>query len=344
MKLLICTQAVDSEDSNLAFFIGWIEEFAKHAKSVTVICLRKGTYDLPANVKVLSAGKERGTPRIFRWLAILRYIISYRNNYDTVFVHMNPEYFTLAGWLWRAWDKKTALWYTHASVDRKLRIAESFADKIFTASPESFRLPTQKLKVLGHGIDTKLFEEAVREPGQGALRIITVGRITKSKQVLEILKSLDYLYDKNFSFEFTLIGKPVTKEDEEYFEKVKEVIDGKPYRSHLFYMGSVAHNRLPMGLANADLFINLSLTGSLDKAVLEAFAAGVPAISSNEAFKSVLEPMRLFVPSDPKELADAIERFSARTDRGWVAATLESWVKEHHSLQKLITQIVAELQ
>jgi hypothetical protein len=128
MKLLICTQTVDSQDSNLAFFVRWIEEFAKHVDSVTVICLQKGAYDLPANVKVVSAGKERGTPRIVRWFTILRYCITLRNSYDTVFVHMNPEYLLLAGWLWRLWGKKTALWYTHASVDTKLRIAVSFVD------------------------------------------------------------------------------------------------------------------------------------------------------------------------------------------------------------------------
>jgi glycosyltransferase involved in cell wall biosynthesis len=214
---------------------------------------------------------------------------------------------------------------------------------VFTASKESFRLPTQKLKVLGHGIDTKMFQDAVREPTDGALHIMTVGRITRSKQILEILKSLDYLYDRNFSFEFTLIGKPVTKDDERYLVQVEKILESKPYHSHLFYRGAVAHDELPKKLANADVFINLSLTGSLDKAVLEAFASGVPAISSNEAFKSLLEPMRLFVPNDPREIADSIERFSSRTDRGWVAATLESWVKEHHSIQRLIKQIVSEL-
>ena len=58
MKLLIITQKVNREDSVLGFFHSWIREFATHFEKVTVICLEKGTYDLPQNVAVLSLGKE----------------------------------------------------------------------------------------------------------------------------------------------------------------------------------------------------------------------------------------------------------------------------------------------
>ena len=33
-------------------------EFAKHCEQVIVICLSKGEYDLPKNVKILSLGKK----------------------------------------------------------------------------------------------------------------------------------------------------------------------------------------------------------------------------------------------------------------------------------------------
>ena len=51
MKLLICTQKVDKNDSVLGFFHRWIEEFAKHCEKVTVICLQKGDDDLPAKIE-----------------------------------------------------------------------------------------------------------------------------------------------------------------------------------------------------------------------------------------------------------------------------------------------------
>ena len=59
MRLLILTQKVDINDNNLGFFHRWIEEFARHCESVIVVCLQKGEYHLPPNVKILSLGKEK---------------------------------------------------------------------------------------------------------------------------------------------------------------------------------------------------------------------------------------------------------------------------------------------
>jgi len=59
MKLLIVTQKVDIQDDNLGFFHRWIEGFAEHYESIVVICLQKREFNLPANVRVLSLGKEK---------------------------------------------------------------------------------------------------------------------------------------------------------------------------------------------------------------------------------------------------------------------------------------------
>ena len=130
MKLLIITQKVDDHDDVLGFFVRWIEEFAKHAEKVTVICLQKGEYNLPHNVSVLSLGKETGKSRFTYFVRFFRYIWKLRSDYDTVFVHMNPIYVLLGGVFWKLWFKKIALWYTHKRVDLKLRIAEKLSDII----------------------------------------------------------------------------------------------------------------------------------------------------------------------------------------------------------------------
>src|SRR3989338_3997811 len=97
MKLLIITQKVDKNDPILGFFHRWLEEFAKNVEKLTVICLGKGEYDLPENVRVLSLGKESGHSKIKYLRRFYKYIWMERKNYDAVFVHMNPEYVIL-GW------------------------------------------------------------------------------------------------------------------------------------------------------------------------------------------------------------------------------------------------------
>ena len=128
MKLLITTQAVDLDDPVLGFFHRWLVEFSKHCESIHVICLKEGRHELPANVFVHSLGKESGASRLRYVARFYRYIWKYKNEYDTVFVHMNPEYIVLGGLLWRIGGKRIGLWYVHKSVSVRLRIAAVFTN------------------------------------------------------------------------------------------------------------------------------------------------------------------------------------------------------------------------
>ena len=143
MNLLIVTQKADKDDPILGFFHRWVEEFAKNFDTVSVICLEEGSHSFPTNVKVYSLGKAKGarsnfSDRLKYTQRFFSYIWKLRKDYDSVFVHMNPVYLAQAGLLWKLMNKKVGLWYTHRNVDMKLRIAERYADVIFTAAKESF--------------------------------------------------------------------------------------------------------------------------------------------------------------------------------------------------------------
>ena len=109
MKLIIFTQKVDQNDTVFSFFHSWIIEFATHSESVIVVCLYEGVHDLPSNVRVYSLGKEKG---VSRWTYILRfytYIVSFRREYDAVFVHQNQEYVLLGAFIWKLLRKQIYL-------------------------------------------------------------------------------------------------------------------------------------------------------------------------------------------------------------------------------------------
>ena len=77
---------------------------------------------------------------------------------DGVFAHMMPIYSVLAGPWCKLFRKKLIQWYTHKSVDFKLKLANIAVDNFATASKESFRLKTKKpVRILGHGIDITHF-------------------------------------------------------------------------------------------------------------------------------------------------------------------------------------------
>ena len=343
MKLLITTQIVDKSDPNLGFFHRWIEEFAKHCERVEVICLSEGEHTLPKNVHVHSLGKEKmktgnGFSRLIYAIRFNLLIFKLRRTYDTVFVHMNPEYVVLGGWFWKLYKKKISLWYMHRSVTRTLKIAERVVDAIFTASPESFRLQSKQLHIVGHGIDTEKFAhvtKSVREK-DAPLRIVTISRISPSKRIIEMLDVLDVLAAQHISFSFSIAGGAGTPEDDAYVVKLKEEIAKRSYRNRVIYLGPISHDRVPEILAHGDVFLNLSVTGSLDKAVLEPLLLGIPAVTTNEAFKDVLSEYGLYVDEfDPAKVADAIQE-SARVD----TAPLKKYVLRNHSLSVLIPRIL----
>lgn len=298
MKLLICTQAVDTEDSYLGFFVRWLEEFAKHAEQVDVICLKEGKHDLSANVRVHSLGKERGVSRIKYVYNFYRYIWNLRHDYDAVFVHMNPEYIVLGGFVWRLWHKGIALWYMHKSVDLKLRIAEALANIIFTASEESFRLTSGKVRIIGHGIDTDFFS-----PDAHVVRgnwVLSVGRLMQSKR-------------------HDLAIQRAVREGREL-----RIAGEGPERAHLEalareqhaavqFLGGLTQTQLRDEYRTAAYLIHTSETGSLDKVVLEALACGLPVHTNDSALKTL------------ENVGPA-------------------YVREHHSLQRLIPEILNGMQ
>ena len=251
MKLLICTQVVDKNDPVLGFFVRWIEEFEKYCE-VEVISL-----------KTLGSGG-----RLVRAWRLLR--LSMRLEYDAVFVHMNPEYLIAAGWLWRLRGKKTALWYTHKSVDLKLRIAERFADVIFTASKESFRLRSYKVRVMGHGINTDFFT-----PDPSVMRgnaILSVGRLMKSKR-----HDLAIQAAAREHRELRIAGEGPERKNLESL--------AKELGATVHFLGGLTQAQLRDEYRKAAYLLHTSETGSLDKVVLEALACGCPVKTNDPAIK-----------------------------------------------------------
>ena len=281
MRLLIVTQAIEVNDPVLGFFCRWVEEFAKHTERIEVICLREGKHALPASVRVHSLGKERSTAEdttIYRSILLRAYyawrflslVWKLRNDYDAVFVHMNPEYVVLGGFWWRLWHKRIALWYTHKGVTLKLRMAELLVDIIFTASRESFRLPSKKVRVMGHGIDTEFFS-----PDPSIARgewILSAGRLMQSKR-------------------HDLAIRRAAREG-----KVLRIAGEGPERANLEalahtqhatvqFLGGLAQTQLRDEYRTAAYFVHTSETGSLDKVVLEALACGLKVVTDDPALK-----------------------------------------------------------
>jgi len=340
MKLLITTQIVDQNDSNLGFFHKWIEEIAKNVDKLTVVCLFAGEYDLPDNVTVLSLGKEKKISRLQYLCRFYKYIFSECKNYDHVFVHMNPEYVVLGGIFWRLWRKKILFWYTHKAVNLKLRLAEKLATKIFTASKESFRLPSKKLEIVGHGIDVDFFTSS-GVSSDNTISLLSVGRISPIKDLETVILACNELIKKNpeRKIRLNIVGEPITTIDFEYKKILEELIEKLRLSQYVKFVGSRTYKQMACEYHQNNILIHSSKTGSVDKVVLEALAAGLVVFSSSEAYNMFENFIKRFPQNDFGTLADSLEKMFQVGIIGHNQKAI-AFVGEHFSLNTAIDKIV----
>ncbi len=298
---------VNRNDDVLGFFHDWIKEFSVHCEQVTVICLEKGEYDLPANVRVLSLGKEEGRSRLKYLYRLYKYIFQERKKYDTVFVHMNPEYIILGGLIWKLLGKRMSLWYAHGHPSLGLKIAEKITHDIFSSVPFACRLDSPKVHFIGQGIDTEKIVPVENKNKGNPFKLISIGRISPSKDYETLIEAVVELQNRGVAVEATIVGSIGLSSQQEYYEKLKALVE----KNH--FIGSVPNHQITKQLQASDMFVSMTHTGSLDKAVLEAMAAGIPIVTCGEAFEEVLGAFAkecMFEKKNKTQLADRIEVFA----------------------------------
>jgi glycosyltransferase involved in cell wall biosynthesis len=307
MKLLIITQAVDKNHSALGFFHRWVEEFAKNCEQVQVIALEVGEYNFPNNVTVHSLGKDSGGGKISYLINFYKLIWQLRKQYDSVFVHMNQIYVILGAPLWKLFNKKVGFWYVHKQVTLSLRMATVLVNKIFTSSPESFQIRTNKVEYIGHGIDFAFYKTKQKERDENKFNISHFGRITEIKNINTLIKAVSLTRNRD-KIVINLYGEPNTPADSIYQKELVLLKD--KLNLPVNFCGAVTSSQIPELLSSTDISINLTPTGGWDKVVLEAIASKTPVLTSNQAFANLFGRYRkslIFEFNDENELANKID-------------------------------------
>jgi len=333
MNILILTQVVDTQHPILGFFHRWIVEFSLHYEHVYVICLEAGTYDLPSNVTVYSLGKEQNVGRLKYLYRFFTTIWHLRSKTVHVFVHMNQIYIILGALLWRWWGMRVGLWYTHGTVSRSLRMAEKLTHYIFTASVEGCQLVSEKIVITGHGIDTVTFSPQIIPKN---IDLITVGRITRSKNLHTLINAVRDLQPLTQS-SLTIVGVAITASEKSYLNQLHEQIKAYKLTDQIHFIGAVSQIDLPNVLQQSRIFVTMAQNGSLDKAILESMAVGLPIVSTAPGSKSV--PLGTAqVTNQADFVAHVCRIYSLNTGSN---IEYQQYVKKEHSLSSLIPKIVS---
>lgn len=340
MKLLICAQVVDKNHPILGFFHGWILEFSKHFAEVHVICLQKGEQSLPSHVHIYSLGKEEGESNIKYLYRFYKYFgkIFFSVRVDFVFFHMGAIFNIIAMPFFlvrKLLGTQFYWWKAHGRINWVGTFALLFVDRVYTSTESGFSVATPKRHVVGQAIDVRQFVT----PSPTHVRkneIIFVGRIMPVKRIEDFLDTAKILQKKYPNFTYSVIG-PVG--DEEYYQKMKVRCSNLQLDHVVSFVGPKTQAELVVLYQSARVFLNTSVTHSMDKTVLEAMLCGCIPVTGNKAFFELLSADGLYKEVySPEVYAEVIDTVLSG-DFATLQSALRQRVMNAHSLQTFSTRI-----
>lgn len=343
MNLLLITQKVDKNDSVLGFFHGWLVEFAKNTQKIVVICLEKGEYDLPQNVSVFSLGKEVNKSKIEYILNFYKYIFKLRNEYDSVFVHMNKEYVILGSLFWKIWNKKISLWYNHPFGDFIARISVFLSNNVFYTSPQAFTSKYKKSKQMSAGIDTNIFKK-IENVEKKKNSLLFLGRISPIKNLDLLINSITSINEHDGNLNLNIFGGPINPSDYSYINNLKNITEKQ--NRFIKFNEPIANYKTPEIFNEHEVFVNLTPSGSLDKTTLEAMSCETLVLVSNKYFENVLDDnlkdIILFKEMDLNDLINKIKRIVSldKSEKEKISKEMRKIIIQKHSLSSLIKDVI----
>lgn len=349
LDAVMITQAVDEEDPVLGFTPGWINSLADNLRALSLFCLRVGKHTLRDNVslRVLGQGKARRLWRLRKGLkADLREM-----DIRAIFAHMCPRYAVAARRIVGP-SVPIILWYAHSAKSFWLARAHKISRVVLTPTPESCPIQSEKVRVVGHGIDTEKFSPGLGNK-TGGIVLFSAGRIAPVKRYDFTIEAIAEAATSFSPGELVLriLGSPCLPEDEAYLSRLKTLVRKKGLERLVEFRAAVPYSRIEKEYADCDLFLNTAIRHSIDKAPLEAMACGRVLLTSNRNFRPLLgRHADLLVANDehPSDLARkivnaALMEPSEREKLG--LALREIVVRDHdlHRLMKNIAEIIAGL-
>jgi glycosyltransferase involved in cell wall biosynthesis len=228
VRLLLINFAMDPGSPVLGWQQNVARRLAARCDRVVVLTERSAPCDLPDNVEVHCVPRILTTPlRILgiRWLMnipVWRWCA--RERFDAVFVHMNADWVYRLAPCWRWFDLPVLLWYAHGTVTSRVRRAHEHATCVITSTPEGFRIPSSKVRVIGQGIDTDLFTLPPSRPDSAT--IVAVGRVSRRKSVNLMIETLAWLraHAPQTPFRLRIVGPSLTRDDDVYARELAELV------------------------------------------------------------------------------------------------------------------------
>ena len=282
-SLLVLNYAMDAQNPIFSHQLEVVNALAKKFEKIIVISQKVGDINTPSNVFIIDLNWKEGNDFLnsVKFLFFLLLTI-WKLKPDYIFSHMTEKLSMLGALPIKIFNIPHFLWYAHASNSLSLKLTSYFVDKIFTSTIGSCPIKSPKVRFLGQAIDTSMFRGSIKNC-EVPTRFLHVGRLDESKNLETLIQC--FLVDKPDN-SLTFIGSPSNFDAEKYWNSLKIKYRELLHSKKLIEMGPVSRSDLPRLIVDYEIFVH-AFIGSLDKAILEATACGLPVITLNTEYHSI---------------------------------------------------------
>jgi glycosyltransferase involved in cell wall biosynthesis len=214
-----------------------------------------------------------------------------------------------------------------------------------TSVPEGFTLPSTKVSVIGQGIDASTFRPSYMYSAVPPLRLVTVGRVAPVKRPDAMIDAVAELTARGVASTLDFVG-PEGEFDPGYIDMLQARAAARGVRASVRFRGAMQPEQIACVYAGRHAAMNMSRPGAIDKAGLEAMCSGLPLVTSNHAYASILDTVDMPICPTPQEAAGACARLARLTDaeRSSIGRRLHEEVVRRHSLDGLMDRLVGILE
>jgi glycosyltransferase involved in cell wall biosynthesis len=282
MKLLFICLSVDKADPITADTIDRVERFAAHpeVEKVDVVSIYGSTQVNADNIEIHEVSKK-GRFKIITLINFYRTIISILRKSETrpvAYFYMTPGLLPVFLPIKLLFRIETVIWFGHTQCNFRGRFGIRFCSDKWITSNHSMvpkGMGGKKPRFAGQGVDVSAFKPSGDEVEWD---IITVGRITPSKKIHQMLEVIKICEEKlGAKYSLAICGDIYTGKDRAYKEEAIELAKHYGICDRVHFLGSVDHSRLSIYLNRSKIFLFL-VKGGIGKASLEAMACGLPAV------------------------------------------------------------------
>lgn len=288
--LVVFTLAIDEEDPYLAFVVDWIKELrARHSGRLIVIATNVGLHDRIGGVEIIALRRSRREPRIFAGIRFINVCLRllFKESIKACFYHMSPQYYVLSSpFLFNV--SKRYLWYAHNKKNIWLKCIQFMSPRIITSHPTAYpgSIHRDRFHVIGQFISCSFIN--IRTDFRGKVVLGSIGRISPVKRIDLMISTVSYLVQSNFGgVSLCLYGGTVTEADVKYKDELKQHWGYTGLSEVVSFKGPFNYRDRSEILSQIDVFLSCCQSG-MDKAPLEAMAAGLPTFFMNCRYASFL--------------------------------------------------------